>query len=383
MAVSSRRLFLGAGCALVLAGTLGSLAASRRAVTISAQNRASLATRRLESTLAHREDSTRAISLAYLERARLGLGSPFRLVDQTLRDSRLGDSLRLDVAWAIVDRVLDGRIYEIDPRALDPVAGSALSKGHLALLEEVLRAEDDPRIGEASLRIAYGLAAANGTTSLTSLPVVAEVAAQVRDRILASRDLRRALRRAESDGVDIVEELVHLRATRELEVEQPLLRPLTPAERDAAIDAAPRILARIELIPASAPEAPAPATLLDKRAAMALARIAPRLPPLAAARVIVTARAATLRGDTALGRNAVAVINAAANEESLVAAHAFADRVSGGRSVALPRLRVSAAVALRAHAQDRVWFPGDPSPTTGSVIGRFALRGISFEKDVP
>jgi hypothetical protein len=383
MAVSSRRLFFGAGCALVLAGTFGSIAASRRAVTISAQNRASLATRRIETSLEQRDDSSRAISLAYLERARLGLGSPFRLVDQALRDSRLGDSLRLDVAWAIVDRVLDGRIYEIDARALDPVAAPALSRGHLAILEDVMGGEDDPRVGEAALRIAYGLAAANGTTSLTSLPVVAEVTAQIRDRILATRDLRRALRRAEMDGVDIVEELVHLRATRELEVEQPLLRPLTPSEREAAIDAAPAILARIESIPAVAPGSFAPATLLDKRAAMTLARIAPRLPPLAATRVVVTGRAATLRGDTALDRNAVAVINSAANEESLVAAYAFADRVSSGASIALPRLMVSAAVSLRAHAQDRVWFPGDPSPTTGSVIGRFALRGITFEKDVP
>jgi hypothetical protein len=383
MAVSSRRLFFGAGSALVLAAIVAGLATSTRAVTVSARNRASIAAARLESTLARRDDSTRAISLAYVERARLGLGSPYRLVEQAVHDPRLDNALRVDVAWSIVDRLLAGRVYEIDPRTLDPLGKPAASAGYLAIVEDAITSQDDPRVGEAATRIAYGLAAANGTTSMTSLAVVAEVAAQVRDRVLALRDMRRVLSRADADGVDVVDEVIHLRTTRELEVEQPLLRPLTAAQREAAIDAAAEILERVESVAVTQLAAAPAATLLDKPAATALARIAARMPPLAATRVVVTGRSGTLRADSTLGRSAVAVINAAANEESLVAAYAYADEISGGRSATLPRLMVSVGVALRAHAQDRVWFPGDPAPSVGSVIGRFALKSITFDRDVP
>src|SRR3712207_954982 len=56
-----------------------------------------------------------AIALGYLERARLGLGSPFRLAEYALRDPRLDSTTRRDVAWAIVGRTLAGAGYAIDP----------------------------------------------------------------------------------------------------------------------------------------------------------------------------------------------------------------------------------------------------------------------------
>ncbi|HET9426411.1 MAG TPA: hypothetical protein VFO55_13660 [Gemmatimonadaceae bacterium] len=381
--LSPRRLFFGTSTALVLAALLATLAVSSRAVRVSAANRAAAAASRLETRMARGDDSTRAISLAYLERARLGMGSPFRLIDQAIGDPRLDDSLRLDIAWTIVGRILDHRVYHVDPRALDPVDNPAASAGHLELIEDVISGASEPRVAEAAVRIAYGLASANGTTGLTSLPVIAEVAAQVRDRALAVRDLRAAIPRAVNDGVDLVDELIHLRATRELKVEQPLMGQLTYWQRQEAIDAAPAILRRIESVArVQAPE-PLVTTLLDHASARALARIAPRLPPLGAARVVVTGRAGTLRADSALDRNAIGVISSAANEESLIAANAYADRSTEGRATSLARLMVSVGVALRAHAQDRVWFPGDAAPSAGSVIGRFALKSISFERGIP
>src|SRR3954462_14514965 len=40
------------------------------------------------------------VGLGYLERLRIGLGSPFRLVDQALHDSRIDPQLGRRVTWA-------------------------------------------------------------------------------------------------------------------------------------------------------------------------------------------------------------------------------------------------------------------------------------------
>jgi hypothetical protein len=231
------------------------------------------------------------------------------------------------------------------------------------------------------VRIAYGLAASNGSASLTSVPVVAEVAAQVRDRVLAVRDLRHAVSQAREHGLDLIDELILSRARRELLVERPLLGVLARGDRESAIDMAPGILARIEAVRPGVSDDVSP-PLLDKKSAMTLARLATSQPPLAAVRVPVTGRAVTLRADTALARSALPVIAAATNEESLVAAYAFGDATSESQSPTLRRLMVSAAVALRAHAQDPVWF-GTGELTSRSVIDRYALKAITFDRRIP
>ena len=183
MQLSPRRLFFGTSTALVLAAFAASMVASRASVAVSARRQAIDAATRLGVSM-NRDSATRALSLSYLERARLGLGSPFRLIDQAIHDSRLTDSVRHDVAWAVVDRVFNGDIYQIDPRALDIISQPGTGEGHLAIIEDVVGQADDPRVATAALRIAYALAASSGATSLTSLPVVAEVVSQVRDRTL-------------------------------------------------------------------------------------------------------------------------------------------------------------------------------------------------------
>src|SRR3954468_17406460 len=173
MQLSPRRLLFGTSIVLVVAAFAASAVATRVSVTISARNQASIAATRLNHRLAGESDDARALSLSYLERARLGLGSPYRLIEQAVRDPRLPDSLGQDVAWTIVDRLFDGSVYEIDARALDLVSQPGAAAGHLAILNDVIAESDNPRVAEASIRVAYALAASSGATSLTSLPVVA------------------------------------------------------------------------------------------------------------------------------------------------------------------------------------------------------------------
>ncbi|MGH7466014.1 MAG: hypothetical protein ACREK1_12610, partial [Longimicrobiales bacterium] len=59
------------------------------------------------------------IALGYAERLRLGLGSPFRLVETALRDPRLPEGARREVAWALLALTLSGETYAVDPIALD------------------------------------------------------------------------------------------------------------------------------------------------------------------------------------------------------------------------------------------------------------------------
>jgi hypothetical protein len=67
----------------------------------------------------------------------------------------------------------------------------------------------------------------------------------------------------------------------------------------------------------------------------------------------------------------------------MAATIAYASRATRGRSVGAARVIVSAAVALRALAQEPVWFAGDPAPSAGDVSRRFGLRAITFDPDVP
>jgi hypothetical protein len=381
MQLSPRRLFFGTSTALVLIACAASMIATRVTGNVSARKQAAESAARLDSTVGDNEVA-RALTLSYLERTRLGLGSPFRLVDQAVHDNRLSDSVRRDLAWAIVDRLLDGKIYEIDPRVLDVISQHGTGAAHLEIIQEAIGATDDPRVGEAGVRLAYALASSNGATSLTSLPVVAEVAAQVRDRELAIRDIRGAVPRARDDGVDLIDELIHLRTTRELAVEQPTLGALSAADREGAIEMAPEILRKIESVVPGMISGIQPASLLDRKTAATLARLAASQPPLAAIRVPVTGRAATLRADSGLARSALPVIASAANEESLVAAFAYADAASDAQSASLRRLMVSAGVALRVHAQDRIWSGVEPI-TTGAVMGRYRLKAITFDRAIP
>ena len=136
-------------------------------------------------------DDQSVIALGYLERLRLGLGSPFRLADYALHDPRLGDDVRRPLAWAILGRTLNGDAYRIDPAALDCVGASeagyrpGIGRYHLQMIEAAIAEAADPRAGELAVRLAYTLAAGEGSVWRGAPRVVAQAAALARDRALA------------------------------------------------------------------------------------------------------------------------------------------------------------------------------------------------------
>ncbi|HEX2208112.1 MAG TPA: hypothetical protein VHG93_10555, partial [Longimicrobium sp.] len=134
------------------------------------------------------------VAAGYLERLRLGMGSPFRLMEYALHDPRLTPQTRTPLVWALLDGTREGRAYRVDPQALVPIGADGrerdveLGRMHQRLIEDAVRGEDDPRVGEAAVRGAYGLAAASRAVSPAAPSLAAAAAALARDRELARRD---------------------------------------------------------------------------------------------------------------------------------------------------------------------------------------------------
>src|ERR1051326_6036477 len=148
------------------------------------------------------------VGLTYLERLRLGLGSPFRLVDQVLDDPRLDADpvMRTRVAWALLARLRRGDAYVVDPSTLDGLGPwdaegrGATGAQQLALIEKTIASAPDPRAGELTVRLAYMIAAGKATLSPPAVAVATEAAALVRDRVLAQRDLNELFADASRDA---------------------------------------------------------------------------------------------------------------------------------------------------------------------------------------
>ena len=137
-----------------------------------------------------RVDPATTIALGYLERLRLGLGSPFRLADFALSDPRLDDSTRSRVAWAILARLRRGDAYVIDPSVGSAVDARSAGAAQLALIQRTIESTHDARAGELTVRLAYALAAGERAVGDQGDAVAPQVAALLRDRALAQADLR-------------------------------------------------------------------------------------------------------------------------------------------------------------------------------------------------
>ncbi|HEX2191060.1 MAG TPA: hypothetical protein VHG51_19285, partial [Longimicrobiaceae bacterium] len=102
-----------------------------------------------------------ALAVVYLERLRLGLGSPFRMAEQAAVDPRLSDTLRTRLAWALLARALDERAYEVAPETLDPLGNGPWSPPrrdgawHLEQIAQAVERAGDPRAAERGVRMAY------------------------------------------------------------------------------------------------------------------------------------------------------------------------------------------------------------------------------------
>lgn len=351
-----------------------------------------------------------AIALGYLERHRLGLGSPWRLIDYALNDTRLADSARHQVAWSILARTIAEDGNERYAEALDYLATgpadtrAGSGRAHADLIDSVIARASDPRIGELTLRLAYAIAASENTVARQGAIVGTHVAALARDRHLARQDALTVLRAAEAAGVDPVWLIGPWRSDRRFLAERPVLEAL-PAEAELeAIREVPLIVAALREIAADssasslrrrrAARAPAPPSatsgsesLLGSAAAARLAELAakhgapPQAPVLLALRGYRSRLLAVPAGSRTLERRQ-AFVSRVSNEENLVAEYALL--AGDGEETSVADLAVlAAAVSLRPHAQEEVWFPGMPGASVAEIKNAFGLASVSFDNDVP
>lgn len=335
-----------------------------------------------------------AIALGYLERHRLGLGSPFRLIDYALRDPRLDDSTRRAVAWALLARTMDGDGDAVEPTALDsldapaPLGAPVSGRAHLALVERAVRDAHDPRAGELAIRLAYAFAAAEHRVRAGAPLAAAEAAALVRDRELARDDARDLLREAWVRDEDPLSLLVEWRVTRRFRVERPVMGPLPQASELEAMELAPRLASRIARLgnddgheESDASSYASPSLLGAAVWRLAQVAHATDAPPQTPVVVSLASSRGQLLGSAALSpveRKARArFVERTSNEEELAAEYALVEHAAPGESVA--RTTLSVAVALRAYAQETPWFVGDGGPTPRQLYDTYGLASVSFD----
>lgn len=181
------------------------------------------------------EEAAAALTDVYAERLRLGLGSPYRLIDAVMHDERLGDA-RAQVARDLLAQIADGDLYVISPLVF-VAAGvpSANATAHLELINTIIEGAADPRVGELAVATAYQSAARDSVITPYVAGRAARVAALLRDRRLAQGDAQR-LREA-SRRIAVAPEHLALTWRREkrFSVEQPTLAPLLAGDqREAA-----------------------------------------------------------------------------------------------------------------------------------------------------
>jgi hypothetical protein len=370
-----------------------------------------------------------ALALGYLERLRLGLGSPFRLVDQARQDPRLLPATRHTVAWALLGHTLAGDSYEIEPSVLEggaadgAVAGRGAPFGawHLRLIDRAITTAADPRAGELAVRLGYALGRGERSVSGAVAVTSAQAAALLRDRELARRDAVRLLDAARDSQVDPLLLVAAWRAERRVEVERPALAEAPGAALEAqALERGERIaeeLRRFDDVARLARAArdtgtvdAASAAWIDssfaplvvhaegasRRGGWLPAAAAARLADLAAVRGAPPMSAVVMavrqqRGRIVPARDSLPPASALArtrfesralNEETL-AAEASLLTAAGGAGRATDVAVLAAAVALRAYAQEPVWFPGFPAPTVAEAKERYELAALSFDRSVP
>jgi hypothetical protein len=337
------------------------------------------------------------IAAGYLERLRVGMGSPFRLMEYALHDPRLTKGTRAPLVWAMIEATRAGRGYRIDPRALVRIGRDAGARNadtaaaHLALIERVVREAGDPRAGELAVREAYRLAAVSHSVSPTAPIHASSAAALARDREAARRDAVRLLAHAARVGRHPFAVLVEWRSGRRLEVQLPAGAPRAPAVEDAAAERAVALVAEVEAVgtrpaPRARPDSLAPLTPPAARRLAALAR-AHSYPTQAP--VWITVRRYDdqllrgLAGDARARRAVKRLLDRARTEETLVAEAAVVGGVAPRAREVLALVTMETSVAMRAYAQERVWFPGFAAPTATDLKRSYGLGGVEFDGEVP
>jgi hypothetical protein len=348
-----------------------------------------------------------AVAAGYLERLRLGLGSPFRLIDYALADPLLTDSVRHLVAYAVLQRTLVGNSYHAPGAAL-ALAGTTptempprLAARHVALIDSVVESAPDPRGGELTVREAYRLSAAAGSLGRRGPWLGTQAAALARDRVLARGDVIRLLATARRNRVDPLGLIAVWRLERRFAVERPLMDSLRSDVERAALANVPAVTRELDEIASleraatgdTVPATPAFEAALPREAARRLAwvsavRAAPPQAPITVAvtstvRPVHVASAAPGSPEEALNNAVGRFVNRAVNDESLAAEYSlFVVRDTVHSSQAALAV-LWAAVSMRVYGQERVWFPGYGGPSVADLKERFGLASVSFDAEVP
>jgi hypothetical protein len=205
----------------------------------------------------------------------------------------------------------------------------------------------------------------------------------VRDRELARGDVLRLLRAAEQQGVDPLALLTVWRTERRFDVERPVLGELAQESEREAMEVAPRLAQALRALTPKlqagerVPLTGAP-SLLGREAAERLREAAealnmpPQTPVVIASRMyrreliehpVLSAEQRTQREHFAAS---------AVTEERFAAEYALL-RQDSPRDIAPQLTAMYAAVALRAYAQESIWFPGMGGPSSRELEERFGL----------
>ncbi len=318
------------------------------------------------STTALRADALQAL---YLARVESGVGSPFHAVEAALRDPWLPDSIRANLAGAMLASVMT-----IAPTA---VAEYALDKFDAALVDSVVGSYSEPRRGEEVVRIAFELAAASGAVSRSEAAAAADVAAISRDAVYARRDVARLVAAAHKGGLAPLELLPLWREERRFDVERPIVYPVDWAASRELVASAAWVF---ELLDARAGEAEganvdsAPPRVLVadfavRHSARQVARDRNAPPSPAIAQMAPTLSPAHLTA-------------AATNEEELAAVWFSLSSLQRNERRSWARAVAAAGVRLRTNAQERVWFAGDHTPKASEVLQRHGLSAITFASSI-
>ncbi|MEO6445015.1 MAG: hypothetical protein ABIZ91_19535 [Gemmatimonadaceae bacterium] len=329
-----------------------------------------------------------AMALLYLERLRLGVGSPFRLIDYALRDPLVPAEMRRRVADAILARSALGDAYVTPSAALDLIAPRnipGMGVAHRQFIDSVLEQSENPRSAEVALRMAYDVGVASGVVSHRASAVATAAIAQARDRALAMRDVASLLKEARRQRMEALDLVPVWRATRRFDVERPLSSASDAAASREAVELLPQLAARLDSLgPVAVDDSVSyahSAGVWQVAATTVARRFAPPQAPITVTMasyssfVIGMARSV---GD----RAARATFVNARTEESLVAEWGRM-RASIGASSEAALALLNAAVAMRPYAQERAWLPGDPGVAAIELQSRLGLAALTFDDRVP
>lgn len=326
-----------------------------------------------------------AVAWGYTERLRLGLESPFRLVEAAGRDPRLTADERRTVAWGLLAHVVHAASHHVEPAALDglgPIVDGRSVRGerHLQLIDSAMAKAENPREAELALRIAYTLAVAERLVDGSAPVIVAEAAALVADREIARREAVHVIRSARND--DPLEQVRARRAKRAFYVERPTLLAPSPEIEHKAVDHARALLGELRAMH-DAPSADSAASLdsSDLLLARRLYTTARAMPPVAPLGVTVQRYLPMLKGQTSAADNDL--IAHAYNGEMLAAAVDLARVRTRSQRRAIGRVLMAAAVSMRSLSQQPLWFAGDSVATAAEIAASTGVSDIIFDRGVP